>query len=227
MVRRLAFVVLATVAALCSALPVHAQDDAIVGDLASLDGIEASVQRLWTVDILTLAQAASPAAESELPSGLVALEASASRFDSTESAAAAFATLVAQAEADIQPVIADVGDQGDVSSEINSAFGNESFVYLATVPDQQVAVRVIIARADAYILMAFGFGRDAESVQATDELATWLVTEGSESDEPEMFAANGQSTGGLWGFMPASDAPFLDHLAAMEDEILAPAPTGQ
>ncbi len=166
-------------------------------------------------------------AEGDLPAGLVALQAGVSRFESVDAAAAAFDTLVAQAEAEIQPVAAEIGDQGDVSSEVNTAFGDESFVYLATVPEQQVAVRVIIARSDAYILMAFGFGSDAESLQATDDLATWLVTEGAESDEPETFLPTGQSTGGLWGFMPADDASFLANLTVMEDEIIVPVPSGQ
>lgn len=227
MVRRFAFVVLAAITLLLSAIPANAQDDAIVGDLATLDGIEASVQRLWMVDFGTLALASSPIAEGELPGGLVVLQAGASRFVSADSAEAAFDTLVAQAEAEQQAVIAEIGDQGEVVSDVNTEFGDESFVYLATVPDEQVGVRVIIARSGAYILMAFGFGGDAASLQATDDLAAWMVSEGVESDEPETFVPTGQSTGGLWGFMPANDAPFLANLSVMEDEIIAPVPTGQ
>ena len=226
MIRRAAFVLVTAVTLLLPALPAAAQDDAIVGDLASLEGIDAAVQRLWLwlFDFDSIDLFASPVAENGLPPGLIVLQAGAARFESEAAAEAGFDTLMGQAEAEIELVTAEVGDDGEVVSDITTEFGDESFVYMATVPDEQIGVRVIIARSGPYILQAFGFGSDAASLQATDDLAAWMISNGVDLDAPAIFDPTGHSTGELWGFMPPNDAPFLASLAVTEDEILVPVP---
>ena len=56
----------------------------------------------------------------------------------------------------------------------------------------------------------------------TVQIATAIAVNGEASPKEEKFVADGTSTGGQWGFMPASDDPLLMALVPVLDVILFP-----
>ncbi len=57
------------------------------------------------------------------------------------------------------------------------------------------------------------------------DLANQIAAEGQPSAEEAIFAEDGTSTGGLWGFMPVSGDPLLIGLVPLMDQILYPVQT--
>jgi len=56
------------------------------------------------------------------------------------------------------------------------------------------------------------------------DLAVQIVSDGQVSSDEPVFAEEGTSTGGLWGFMPAQGDPLLMDLVPWTDQVMYPAP---
>lgn len=56
------------------------------------------------------------------------------------------------------------------------------------------------------------------------DLAVQIASDGQVSPDEPVFAEDGTSTGGLWGFMPPEDDPLLMGLVPFTDQVLYPAP---
>ena len=98
----------------------------------------------------------------------------------------------------------------------------------------QIIFQYITVQQGDFVFVIFSQSRvgPVESLPATAstqpdpmlDLATQIVTDGQPSADDPVYAQNGTSTGGLWGFMPAKDDPLMTGLVPMTDYVLYPVP---
>lgn len=221
-------VVFAATAALLLLLPaaVAAQTPAAaeIPPLDQLAGIEAAVDRTWGQDIEALLAATPDLQPEDFEQGVTVLNAMVLRFDSDDNATAAYdvfadgigSQVLGLAQAGT-PTVSDepVEDLGDGASAVT----------LVTItPEQETHLRFVLAREGRYLFLTYALADTGDLVTIADDLARYLVDEGEEQGDEAIYIAEGDSSGGLWGFMPAGDDSILGGLVPIADELLYPAP---
>jgi hypothetical protein len=197
-------------------------------DVSQLAGIEAGVARSWSVDFEARAAEATPTEEFDIfagAEGLLFLFGWVLAFDDASNAEAAFARLrdegvglfLSEFESDPEATIAEAALDD---------LGNQAYQFdLSSTAEEDVGYfRLAFAQEDAFILFGIGLSTTEAGVAGANSLLGYLVEDGEKSDEDDTFDAAGGSTGGLWGFFPDDDEPFLAGLIPASDEILYPVP---
>jgi hypothetical protein len=97
----------------------------------------------------------------------------------------------------------------------------------------QTTLQYITVQHGEFVFVVSGMSRvgPVESLPATGDgpdpmldLAGQIASDGEVSPDEPVFAENGTSTGGLWGFMPAQGDPLLMGLVPFTDQVMYPVP---
>ncbi len=156
-------------------------------------------------------------------------------LDTTENAAAAFDQLSAHVEESFSGAFQ--GGTQEITTEPLPGVGTQatlarmdfaseiSRVWLEYVTVQRDRY-VFVVRSDAFAFIHTPGSDPADPTLPTVPLATAIAADGQPSPDEPTFTADGTSTGGLWGFMPASDDRLLMGLAPLSDFVTYPMPTG-
>lgn len=239
MIQRRAFALLLTVLLALPALSGTAQTPTASGatEVDRLPGFQAGVFRDYGpadtfVGSATSIANATPLSADQLDEGQVHwIAMNVFEFDTARNAGVAFDQLSAEAEESFGAFQGgtreitnedppDVGTRAtlarmDYASEISRKW----LEYVTVQRDQYVFV--VASDASAFIHTP---GSDpAAPTLPTVPLATAIAAGEPSPDEPT-FVADGASTGGLWGFLPASDDPLLMGLVPLSDSVLYPRP---
>lgn len=154
-------------------------------------------------------------------------------FDTTENAAGAFDQI--SAETNNALATAFLVRAQELTTDDLPGVGSRAMITRLdhASDDDRMWVEYVTVQRDRYVLFVAVFAvpvvptpgsEPARPSIPTVQLATAIAADGPSPDAP-IFMENGTSTGGLWGFMPASDDPLLDGLIPIADAIVYPAPT--
>ncbi len=121
--------------------------------------------------------------------------------------------------------IQDVGDQA-INARLTMTFDDGESVRKTTYQ------QILIQRGEYLIMIASRsevgpvdeLPAEVDGYDPIFDLATQIAAEGEPSSEEAIFAEDGTSTGGLWGFMPVTGDPLLG-LVPLTDHVLYPVPT--
>lgn len=195
-----------------------------IPNIDELDGVEAAVSRTWGLDVEAMLAATPDLQPDGLGAGVTALSAMVLRFDSEELARAGYDAFLENIDTDLlglaqggTPTVSDepIDDLGDASSAV---------VLNTRAGDEETFFRFVLVHLGEYFFLTSALGDTSDSVTIADGLARYMVDEGEEQGDEAVFVAEGASSGGLWGFMPADDHELLGELIPNFDETLFPAP---
>jgi hypothetical protein len=192
--------------------------------IGELEGIQAAINRTYSVDFESQL-AASPGAQSIDPaSGVTALSALILKFDNEENAQAAFDAY----QAGIGDQLLEMGQGGTPTVETDPLDDLGDQAFSATLHtdsgDLETYYRFVLVREDQYFFLLSALAGSADAAGIADNLARYVADEGEEQGEQAIVVAEGGSSGGLWGFLPEADHDLLDGLVPITDETLYPQP---
>lgn len=194
-----------------------------IPNIDELDGIEEAVSRTWGLDIEAMI-AATPDLEPDDLGVVLALSAMVLRFENEEQARAGYEAFLENIDADLLDLAQ--GEAATVTDEPIDDLGDAaSAVVLNTgAGEEETFFRFVLVHDGEHFFLTSALGDTSDNVASADELARYLVDEGAEQGDEAVFVAEGASSGGLWGFMPADDHDLLGELIPNFDETLFPAP---
>jgi hypothetical protein len=154
-------------------------------------------------------------------------------FDTPEHAAAAFVQISEEAESSLsQPFdgvtqeitsreLSGVGTQAILSRNDFANTSSRHWIEYATV---QRDTYVILVSAIGFVIQNAPGAAEVDTSLPTEDIAIWIAANGAPSPDAPVFAEDGSSTGGLWGFMPENDDPMLMGLVSLTDVVIYPVP---
>ncbi len=240
MIQRRVFVLLLTVLFAMPALIGTAQTPVPSGATLEdeLPGIQAAVWRDYGPAGTFVGSAtfgpATPIPEDELDDARLSwISVVVYEFDTAENAAAGFDQLSAQAVGSFatafpdgtqEIIIEDLPDVGTQATLAGTDFaGGISRIWVEYVT-VQLDQYVLLVSSSANAIIRTPGSDPADPELQTVPLATTIAADGELSPDEPTFVGDGTSTGGLWGFMPASDDPLLMGLVPISDIVIYPYP---
>jgi hypothetical protein len=230
--RRLSIPLLGALLAL-TLIPASAQNSDTNGieDVSKLEGIQGSVDRSWE----SVPSTQATPVVSATPEG------SATPVVSTMSTSLIATVMVfdtdshAQATFELQRDAFLVGLDGsgsmvegmdtEMSNQAIENLGNEAHAFDTHFTGEGIDAysRYLLVWDGETVFFNIIVGPSLEAISAADLVMEYMVDEGGPSPEPETFAADGTSTGGIWGFFPANDHSSLNGLVPTTDQVQFPA----
>ena len=188
-------------------------------------GIQAGASRTFGQDVEALLAATPDLDLEDVFKGLVSVSVIVLEFDNAGNAATAYDQFTAGIESDV-PSMAQDGtpevDSGDIADLGTRA--RMVRLHTATSDEYETWLEFVTVQHDNYLFVVTSLTAvESESGMATS-VAAWVVENGEATGEEAIFAADGGSSGGLWGFMPPAGDEVLNGLIPISDEILYPAP---
>lgn len=221
-------ILLIAMLALLPALTATAQTPASneIPPIDEFAGIEAAVDRTWGPDLAGMMAATPDLQPEDIEMGVTVLSAIVIRFDTDANATTGFETFQAALGSQLlglaqggTPTVSDepVGDLGDAASAVTLTTTTDT-------PGQETFLRYLLVREGRYLFVVYTLAAASEEATIADDLARYLTDTGEEEGEEAIFVAEGESSGGLWGFMPPEEDELLGGLVPIADELLYPAP---
>ena len=195
-----------------------------VPPVEELTGIQAAASRTYSKDLEAMVAATPDLGPEFVFTGLVFVSVVVLQFDTAANAATGYDLYSAGVEADIPSLaqgetpdvdmgeITDIGSQARMARLHTDSEGFESWLEFVTVQQDEYVFVVTSLTAE-----------EAETGMATS-VAAWMAMHGTNAGDEAIFAADGGSSGGIWGFMPPAGDAVLKGLIPIADEILHPTP---
>ena len=229
--RRLSVPVLAALLAL-SFIPASAQNSDTNGieDVSKLEGIQGAVDRSW--ESVESSQATPVVSGTPVGSATPVVSTMSTSLIATvmvfDTDAHAQATFELQRDAFLVGLDGSgsmvEGMDAEMSNQAIEGLGDEAHAFDTHFTGEGIDAysRYLLVWDGESVFFNIIVGPSLEAISAVDLLMEYMVEEGEFSPEPEVFAADGTSTGGIWGFFPANDHPALTGLAPTSDQIEFP-----
>ncbi len=189
------------------------------------DGIRAGASRTFGQDVESMLAATPDLDLEDVFKGLVSVSVIVLEFDNAGNAATAYDQFTAGIEADV-PSMAQDGTPEVNSGDIADVGTRARLVRLhtATSDEYETWLEFVTVQRDQYVFVVTSLTAvESEQGMATS-VAAWVAHNGEVDGEEAIYAADGGSSGGLWGFMPPAGDDVLKGLIPISDEILYPAP---
>lgn len=220
-------------------LSTSAQTPAAIPDDADLVGLQAAVWRTYlpagaftgqgTIDL----DETSPASSTPDEVRPYLIQVVVREFDSADNAVTAYERISAGVEASM-PHLFDDGTQEVISETLPDAGSRAVRIRLEhTEPGVTAWTENVIVQRDRYVFIVtatadafappLSEGEPADTSLPTAEIAAAVASGEPSPDEP-VFADDGTSSGGLWGFMLPAGVPLLMGLVPIGDVIISPTP---
>lgn len=189
-----------------------------------LPGIEAVISRVYGPDIQSMLEATPGLRPEDFSQDLASASVMVYQFDTPENATAAFdlfredigGQLLGLSQAGTPTVSAEELSQlGDGAAEATLSTDTEGYV---------TWYRFVLVHEDEYFFVVSALAEVTENVEIANDIAAWVIEEGEVQGDQAIFVADGGSSGGLWGFLPAAGEPVLQMLIPVTDETIYPAP---
>lgn len=239
MARHRIVVLLLTVVLAIPALSSGAQTPAPGGfpSEEELDGLQATVLRDYAPAGTFFGSAEYDATPIATPAGAsapvaISVHVQVRLFDTAENAAAAFELLDAGAQASLATVFAN--GAVEITSEALPDIGSRAPLVRmdATELPGDVWLEYVTVQRDQYVFFVSAQGSLLMDMPGNDGIDRSLptvdiaaaITDGQASPDAPVFAEDGTSTGGLWGFMLPADDPLLAGVEAILDSVPFPVP---
>jgi hypothetical protein len=222
LIRRLSVSVMAFVIG-CTLVPAAAQDEgaSLIDDVGQLEGIQAGVNRTWSVDFSALPSETEQATmDAWVISGAIL------KFDTADNAGAAFQAFSRMDDAEW---LGDLSAPGIFERESLNGLGDQAYATsgVSADDDDEGHFRVVVVQDGQYLYFANVLSMSKEGTASADALIDHFVNDGAEGAGDPVYNKDGGSSGGLWGYFPADDAAYLSSLAPAGDDIIFPEPAAQ
>jgi hypothetical protein len=195
---------------------VAAQDSTPEGDpfdIANLEGVQYGGLRTYTVDFESMM--ASPSADMEMPTGVLALIGGVMEFDNDDNAEKAFDAVADDA---LKSLTEQEG--GGNAEEIDLDLGNKSKAYSISAEESGMSVDGVVGfvQEDNYLYVVGVSGSEIDAEQLTKDFGQKLI-DNDANDDDEQFNADGTSTGGVWNKFPGSDDDLVKGLIPTDEQL--------
>jgi hypothetical protein len=224
---RIAATLLAVVILAGTSLSASAQtpSTSAIPPIDQFTGIQAAASRTFGQDVESML-AATPDLDMEaIFRGLVSTSVIVLEFDNAANAATAYDQYSAGIAEDI-PTMAQggtpevsTGDLADVGDRATMAR-----LYTATSDEYETWLEFVTVQDERYVYVVTSLTAVEDKLGMATSVAAWVAQNGAPDGTEAIFAADGGSEGGLWGFMPPIGDDVLKGLIPIVDEILYPAP---
>lgn len=190
-----------------------------------LTGIQAAASRTYGQDVESLLAATPDLDLEDVFKGLVSTSVTVLEFDNAGNAATAYDQFAAGIVSEL-PGMAQGGtpevDTGDIADIGTRAF--MARLHAATSDEYETWLEFVIVQDDRYVFLVTSLTAVESEQGLATAVAAWVALNGEYAGDEAIFAADGGSSGGIWGFMPPTGNGTLKGLIPIVDEILYPAP---
>ncbi len=188
-------------------------------------GVQAGVSRTYGQDVESMLAATPDLDLEDVFKGLVSVSVIVLEFDNAGNAATAYDQFTAGIESDIPSMAqnatpevdsGDIADLGDRARMVR--------LHAATSDEYETWLEFVTVQHDKYLFVVTSLTAIESETGMATSVAAWVAQNGEADGGEAIFAADGGSSGSLWGFMPPAGDEVLNGLIPISDEILYPAP---
>lgn len=189
------------------------------------EGIQAGVSRTFVQDVESLLAATPDLDLEDVFRGLLSTTVTVLEFDNAGNAATAYDVFSKGVAADL-PALAQGGTPEVTTGDIADIGSRASYASLhtATSDEFEAWLEYVTVQRDNYVFIVWSLTSVESETGLATSIAAWVAQNGQPDGEEAIFAADGGSSGGLWGFMPPTGEETLKGLIPVTDEVLYPAP---
>ncbi len=196
-----------------------------VPPIDELEGIQAGVSRTFVQDVESLLAATPDLDLEDVFRGLLSATVTVLEFDNADNAATAYDVTSQGVAADLPALAQDstpevsTGEIADIGTRASYAS-----LHTATSDEFEAWLEYVTVQRDNYVIIVWSLTSVEADAGLATSIAAWVAENGQPDGEEAIFAADGGSSGGLWGFMPPTGDAVLKGLIPVTDEVLYPAP---
>lgn len=224
---RLLALVFACITLVGASLPGSAQTPSAssIPPIDEMEGIQSGISRTFVQDVESLLAATPDLDLEDVFKGLLSTTVTVLEFDNAGNAATAYDVFSKGVAADL-PAMAQggtpevsTGDLADIGSQASYAS-----LHSATSDEFEAWLEYVTVQRDNYVFIVWSLTSVEADTGLATSVAAWVAQNGQADGEEAIFAADGGSSGGLWGFMPPTGDAVLKGLIPVTDEVIYPTP---